>query len=168
MKEMDPSEATEFEKQMRKDDDLLIEVESLRATNKKLSGLPQKNPPKNLVKNIVNDAKQIQLTNTKFYNFNLILRRGVAAVFLLVAFSGGGYYYYSGLSGSEQPIQQSTENIEPWVDRNEILRFSEAEQATESTLQSEFTRSFDRLQLVTEPKRNSSASNRVLLTGSSN
>ena len=32
MKEMDPSEEMEFEKQMREDENLLIEVESLRAT----------------------------------------------------------------------------------------------------------------------------------------
>lgn len=85
-----------------------------------------------------------------------------------MAFTGGGYYYYSGFSASEQPVQQNAENIEPWVDRNEVLRFSESEQAAESVLQSEFTRSFDKLQLVTEPNGNYGAGNRVLLTGSSN
>lgn len=167
MKEMDPSEATEFEKHMREDENLLIEVESLRATGRRLSALPHKNPPELLTEKILNDAKKLQLTNSKSYNFNFILRKGVAAVFLLVAFTGGGYYYFSGSSASEQPVQQNTENVEPWVDRNEVLRFSESEQAAETVLQSEISRSFDKLQLVKEPNGNYGTGNRVLLTGSS-
>ena len=65
MKEMDPSEEMEFEKMMREDENLLIEVESLRATNRKLSDLPSKNPPKQLIKNISDDLKQLQATKQK-------------------------------------------------------------------------------------------------------
>ena len=60
MKEMDPSEEMEFEKKIREDENLLIEVESLRATNRKLAGLPLQNPPKHLTQKIANEAKQLK------------------------------------------------------------------------------------------------------------
>ncbi|HBX67193.1 MAG TPA: hypothetical protein DEG32_13925, partial [Balneolaceae bacterium] len=96
MKEMDPSEEMEFEKQMREDENLLIEVESLRATQKRLSALSTKNPPQNLTKKISDEAKQLQsekLRSSK--NITFFLKRGLAAAILLAAFTGGGYYLYS-------------------------------------------------------------------------
>lgn len=168
MKEMDPSEETEFEKQMREDENLLIEVESLRATKRKLSALPNQNPPKDLTKNIVDDAKQLRLNNSKLSGFNYFLKKGIAAAFLLVAFSGGAYYYYIDFTNPGIPVQNNVENVEPWVDRNEVLRFSDGQQALEASMQSEFTKSFDKLQLVTKPNGNSGSGNKVLLTGSSN
>lgn len=172
MREMDPSEEMEFEKLMREDEDLLIEVESLRATNRRLSALPQKNPPEHLTKQIADDAKQLQ--SKKIYNTNNIaffLKRGLAAAILLSAFTGGYYYYsdYSEASNSSMPATSERENIEPWVDRNEIIRFSESQQAVESSaIQTDFTKSYEKLQLVNDPMGNSSGNNGIMLTGSSN
>lgn len=169
MKEMDPSEEMEFEKQLREDENLLIEVESLRATNRKLSALSEKNPPQHLTKKIADDAKQLQSerVNNSFYNISFLFKKGFAAAILLAAFTGG-YYYYSGSTEISQKVAPDTENVDPWVDRNEILRFSDNEQPAQSpALQVDFTKSYEKLQLVNDPATNRTSNDRVLLTGSS-
>ncbi|MDZ7807150.1 MAG: hypothetical protein U5K71_08535 [Gracilimonas sp.] len=171
MKEMDPSEELEFEKQMREDEDLLIEVESLRATNKKLSALPDQNPPEHLIDNISQQAEQAAQRNSGF-TFKNIIVRGAAAAFLLASLAGG-YIYYSPVtaveSGSTNIANDRT--VEPWVDRNDILRYAGEVPNTaesETTMHPDLLKSYDKLQLVSEPMGNTGSSKRILLTGSSN
>ncbi|MBD3615505.1 MAG: hypothetical protein HUJ22_02955 [Gracilimonas sp.] len=169
MKEMDPSEEMEFEQEMREDEDLLIEVESLRATNRKLSVLPHKHPPKNLIQKVTNDAKHQQSKHIRSTtSIPFLIKRGIAAAILLSAFTGG-YYYYSGLPDSA-PSQTSsnTENVEPWVDRNEIIRFSEGQQTIQPTIQADLNKSYEKLQLVNDPSGNNTSGSGILLTGSPN
>lgn len=175
MKEMDPSEEMEFEKQIREDENLLIEVESLRATKRKLSDMPQLNPPEHLTKKIADEAKQIQQTKlNKSQNITYFLRRGIAAACLLAAFSGGYFYLWDSAEMTESPNAviessvSSTEAVEPWVDRNDILRFPENIQSAEtSVLEAEFSKSYNKLQLVNDPRSGVTGSNGILLTGSS-
>ncbi|WP_421774879.1 hypothetical protein [Gracilimonas sp.] len=170
MKEMDPSEEMEFEKLMREDEDLLIEVESLRATKRRLSGLPLKTPPENLTQKITNDAKQLRsdsLKNSK--NITFFLKRGIAAAILLAAFTGGGYYFYNGEANTAPASASDSQTIEPWVDRNEILRFSGDQPVSQSaSLKSDMDKSYDKLELVNDLNGSSNAGSGILLTGSSN
>ena len=170
MKEMDPSEEMEFEKLMREDEDLLIEVESLRATKRRLSGLPHKTPPEQLTQKITNDAKQLQSdTLRKSKNITFFIKRGIAAAILLAAFIGGGYYFYTDGSEITPSVSSDSKTIEPWVDRNEILRFSGDQPVNQSAaLKSDLDKSYEKLELVNDPNANSSAGNGILLTGSSN
>lgn len=169
MKEMDPSEEMEFEQQMREDGDLLIEVESLRATNRKLSALPHKTPPADLTANIAEKAKEVQskrISGTP--NIVFFIKRGIAAAILLGAFTGG-YMYYSDYSSSQPSQSFGNEAVEPWVDRNEILRFSADQQAEQSSiLDTDLDRSYEKLQLVSDPTGTNFSGNGILLTGSSN
>ncbi|MEX2478677.1 MAG: hypothetical protein WD357_09590 [Gracilimonas sp.] len=171
MKEMDPSEEMEFEKQMRKDENLLIEVESLRASNRKLSDLPHKNPPEELTKSITQQAVQIQSQkNTSTTDITFFIKRGIA-VAILLSVCTGGYIYYSGYTETqlESSTVNDTENVEPWVDRNEILRFSEGQQIEQSSaIQADLNRSYQKLQLVNDPSSGNSSGNSILLTGSPN
>ena len=171
MKEMDPSEEMEFEKLMREDEDLLIEVESLRATKRRLSGLSLKTPPKHLTQKITDDAKQLQsekLNNSTKLTF--FLKRGIAAAILLAVFTGGGYFLYT----DEAPVENTTpmsadiEKVEPWVDRNEILRFSDRQLPAQSaSIQSDLNKSYEKLELVNDLNGSSNSGNGILLTGSS-
>lgn len=168
MKEMDPSEELEFEKLMREDEDLLIEVESLRATNKKLSALPHLDPPDNIVENISKEAEQKARQNSG-YNYKNIFVRGAAAAVLLASLTGGYMYYNSMPVDSGTPTVANNQTIEPWVDRNDVLRYAGEEPSTsESTIHPDLLKSYDKLQLVSEPMGNTSPTNRILLTGSSN
>ncbi len=168
MKEMDPSEELEFEKQMREDEDLLIEVESLRATKRRLSALPDLNPPKHIIDNLSEEAAKAAQKNAGFSFNNLFIKAAAAAI--LLASLTGGFIYYSSMP-TENPVTNasSSQTIEPWVDRNDILRYAgEAPQNSETTIHPDLLKSYDRLQLVSEPMGNTSPSNRILLTGSSN
>ena len=173
MKEMDPSEEMEFEKQMREDEDLLIEVESLRATNRKLSALSPKNPPIHVTQSIADEVKQIQADRRKkSFNITYFLKRGVAAAILVAGLTGGFYYYSSSsLENSPNSVSKTTEmndKVEPWVDRNEILRFQDALQPVQNQdVQGEMNRSYEKLQLVNDPSGKTSAGG-IMLTGSSN
>jgi hypothetical protein len=170
MKEMDPSEEMEFEKLMREDEDLLIEVESLRATKRRLSGLSLKLPPPQLTQKITDDAKQLQsdsLKKTK--NITFFLKRGIAATILLAAFTGGGYYFYNGGADTAPTTTSDSQAIEPWVDRNEILRFSGDQPMSQSaSLKSDMVKSLEKLELVNDLSGSSNAGSGILLTGSSN
>lgn len=170
MKEMDPSEEMEFEKLMREDEDLLIEVESLRATKRRLSGLPLKTPPQKLTQKITDDAKQLQSDSLKkSKNITFFLKRGIAAAILLAAFTGGGYYFYTGEADTVPATASDSQTIEPWVDRNEILRFSGDQPVSQSaSLKSDMDKSYDKLELVNDLNGSSNAGSGILLTGSSN
>ncbi|MBO6586120.1 MAG: hypothetical protein JJ953_08465 [Gracilimonas sp.] len=170
MKEMDPSEEMEFEKLMREDEDLLIEVESLRATKRRLSGLPLKTPPQKLTQKITDDAKQLQSDSLKkSKNITFFLKRGIAAAILLAAFTGGGYYFYTGEAVTFPATASDSQTIEPWVDRNEILRFSGDQPVSQSaSLKSDMDKSYDKLELVNDLNGSSNAGSGILLTGSSN
>src|SRR5690554_5770159 len=93
MKEMDPSEELEFEHLMREDENLLIEVESLRATYKRTSQLSIKNPPEFLTRKILNDLKQLPSSSLKNKNKSIMMAaKGLAAAVVIAALSGGYYY----------------------------------------------------------------------------
>lgn len=168
MKEMDPSEELEFEKQMREDEDLLIEVESLRATKKKLSALPDLTPPKDITNNIAQKAEEAAKQNAG-YSFKSIFVRAAVAAALLASLTGG-YLYYSSIPAETGSTNiANSQAVEPWVDRNDILRYAGEEPSTsETAVHPDLLKSYEKLQLVSEPMGNTSSSNRVLLTGSSN
>ncbi|MEX0719168.1 MAG: hypothetical protein WD059_00785 [Balneolaceae bacterium] len=168
MKEMDPSEELEFEQLMREDENLLIEVESLRVTNRKIDQIPLKNPPKSLTKKIANEVNQLQSERIKKSNHIYhMLKTGIAATILVGALSGG-YYYLSGVSEINTSTPASAEDVTPWVDRNEVLRYTNTSQSVNSpALDTEVLKSYEKLQLV----RSSSGDKNNLgihLTGSSN
>ena len=69
MQEMDPAEEIEFEREMLKNQDLLIEVESLRRTDKKLGKLPLINPPNDCFRtNKTKCCKGTKRKNTRIKN----------------------------------------------------------------------------------------------------
>lgn len=170
MREMDPSEEMEFEKLIREDEDLLIEVESLRATKRKLSALPRKNPPEHLTNKVAYSAKQLQSKKiNKAKTISFVVKRGIAAALLVSAFSGGYYYYNTGVADSAARETTPKERVAPWVDRNEILKFPENQSASiPAGMEVEFNKSFQKLQLVNDPAVTKSGNSGIMLTGSPN
>ena len=58
MKEMDPSEELLMERAMMEDEDLLIEVESMRQTLQKLDQLPKMDPPSDVAEAVMEKAAE--------------------------------------------------------------------------------------------------------------
>lgn len=144
MKELDPSEAVLFERKMMEDDDLLIEVECMRKTLRRLDNLPEVDPPAHLTDMIVHKAAarksspshtiipfNSQQSQTKYY---------AAAAILAVGVTFGVLSLESGLNQEKkQPNSSMTaevqsrnvqnrdvgrSSVKPWVDRNNVLYFT--------------------------------------------
>ncbi|MGN8226857.1 hypothetical protein [Gracilimonas sp. BCB1] len=88
---------------------------------------------------------------------------------MLSAFTGGGYYFYNGEADTAPASVSDSQTIEPWVDRNEILRFSGDQPVSQSaSLKSDMDKSYDKLELVNDLNGSSNSGSGILLTGSSN
>lgn len=157
-KEMDPSEAMLLEQEMLEDEDLLIEVESMRRTLKKLERLPNYEPPKYLSEKIVQDAieyqnqQPLQLANiheasrsTKFFAAAAFILVGVVFIGMNFQLDNGGAASVDNNSSSSSSTQvraaqmsggnsgqQAESANRPWIDRQDILRY-QLDEASENT-----------------------------------
>ena len=172
MQEMDPAEEIEFEREMLKNQDLLIEVESLRRTDKKLGKLPLINPPNVVLEQIKQNAVRIQKEKTQrsktlFFNFTRALA-SVAAVFMILSIT---LYYYTNLKITlidKTSTIQATKNsiVLPWVDKNEIIKFAGTEYRSVPTdeFDEEINHSFNKLKLVDNKTGFTSNNKKIILT----
>lgn len=198
MKEMDPSEELLMERAMMEDEDLLIEVESMRQTLKKLDKLPKKNPPSELTDQIMEQAAaQAQKNRTStISSFKPAFKYAVAATIALTLTAGGAWFYIgsegenrqqlSTASASDaetevttggsgfaldtqlfQTIMAQEEEIEPWVDRNNVLHFN-GQTRDDTSYEALLEESQQKLRLIDQPSVNSRPAQSFQLTGSSN
>ncbi|MBO6537270.1 MAG: hypothetical protein JJ966_13690 [Balneolaceae bacterium] len=181
MREMDPAEEIEFERAMMKDQNLLIEVESLRKTYQKLGKLPLTTPPQNLVDEITNNAVGEQRKRINKNNkFLQTLTKAVASIAAAVLVISVGTHFYGATSAEEnnQPgtveatSQSSVANTisQPWVDRNEVIEFAGTSVQNQNTTEVENDRleSFEKLRLVNSETGFSPPNRKVVLTSTSN
>ncbi len=198
MKEMDPSEELLMERAMMEDEDLLIEVESMRQTLKKLDKLPEKNPPSELTDQIMEQAAaQAQKNRTStISSFKPAFKYAVAATIALTLTAGGAWFYIgsegenrqqlSTTSASDaetevttggsgfaldtqlfQTIMAEEEEVEPWVDRNNVLHFN-GQTLDDTSYEALLEESQQKLRLIDQPSVNSRPARSFQLTGSSN
>ena len=179
MREMDPSEEIEFEREMMSDENLLIEVESLRCTLQKVGKLPARSAPKLVLDNVVADAIKAQQQNIKeSQRFAGWLTRSVAAAAVVILTVSTGYYVMndaptnsaetpSTVSTSSMSPQIKTKNIQPWVDRNEVISVTDQTNAIRSQkLDQDYTESYNKLILVRDSQQSSSPNREILYTNS--
>lgn len=157
MKEMDPSEEVLMERAMMEDEDLLIEVESMRQTLHKLDKLPEVKPPSHLTASIIEQAaKHKEHKRKKNLSVMPAIKYTVAAAVALTVTAGSFWLYYDenendtagqNIVSEMQPVTEanninsssligtrnfdasilpvSDNEISPWVDRNNIIRFED-------------------------------------------
>lgn len=172
MREMDPSEEVEFERQMMRDENLLIEVESLRSTYKKLDNLPLKKPPKNISDKVLKEAVEARRKeinrNNRLINW---LGKSVAVAAMLLLTISAGYHFFGEAISTPVNIQDTTVNtanvVQPWVNRNEVLRISDSQNAIRSgQLDEAYSESFNKLILVEDKAVLVNSGQQILLTNS--
>lgn len=179
MREMDPSEEIEFEHEMMSDENLLIEVESLRCTYQKMGKLPVQSAPKQVLDNVVADAIKAQQQYIKeSQRFTGWLTRSVAAAAVVILTVSTGYYVINDTTtnNAETPTavsknslnpQIKTKTIQPWVDRNEVITVTDQTNAIRSQkLDQDYTESYNKLILVRDSQDNSSPKREILYTNS--
>jgi hypothetical protein len=195
MKEMDPSEELLMEQAMMSDENLLIEVESMRQTYSKLDGLPKLEPPSHLQQSVLKQASEYAEKKRKS-NTSLIpaFKYAVAATLALTITAGGTWLYVGSeeqnqtpAASAETPAQSlspqnsilfnnniqtasaTASDIEPWIDRNNILHFEDQfNNQGISGYENILNRSTQKLQLIEQPVLNYGPVKSIQLTGSAN
>lgn len=192
MKEMDPSEELLMERAMMEDDDLLIEVESLRQTLRRLDDLPEKNPPRGLTESII--AKAAKHKEGKRSSFTLIsfdpLKYAAAASVMIATALGSFWLMQDNSATPNQPTNQiestsastvtnsilsntfrmspvnlESDDTDPWIDRDNMIRFEDGQNQATADFETIFRNSFDKLTPLTEPFSEETAPQRVHMTG---
>lgn len=177
--EMDPSEKVEFERLLRKNENLLIEVESLRNVSNKIDELPRISAPDSVLQSICENASvnnnSTKLVRSKPFYF-------ATAALLSIGFMAGALMIESDVVensagnaavGSVGSVQATASNsqaakseereITPWVDENDVIHFTGVESERSDSL---LKNSYQRLTPVTNPSQSSSYQRNLHLTGS--
>lgn len=202
MKEMDPSEELLMERAMMEDEDLLIEVESMRQTLQKLDKLPQVEPPKEVTDSIMEKASKHAAERRKANrSFKPMYKYAVAAT-LALTITAGGTWFFIGQSGKENAgkmsqvsqtqadpsvpavnesdkLRMASSNnlqevsaksgdykVEPWVDRNEILRFGDQFDKGNNEFDALLKNATKKLHLIDQPDITNHRVKSIQLTGS--
>lgn len=140
LNELDPAEVLIVEQAMKDDSNVLIEIESLRSTLRKLEKLPEYAPPEKVREQILKKAAEASSRRKKIIINRIQWAGYLAAAIVLIGF---GFNYFDGSEQvttmqegsatlSNQPvIQTPSETIqaaapaaEPWVDRQNILHIN--------------------------------------------
>lgn len=177
-KEMDPSEKVEFERLLRKNENLLIEVESLRNISNRINELPEISAPDSILQSVCEQAleknRSSKFVRSKPFYFATaaLLSIGFMAGALMIESDETANNAGNASVGSVGSIHTNASNISagttdreisPWVDENEIIHYTGVESERPDSL---LENSYRRLTPVTNPSQNSSYQRNLHLTGS--
>ncbi len=182
-KEMDPSERVEFERLLNENENLLIEVESLRSVSSRLDQLPAISAPDHVLESVYSTASQKAVSSKRSIYKPLFL---AAAAVVALGFTAGALVYDTGNSPSvsgtasvgaigafnpeiqpgETTTGQTNQNS-TWIDRNEVIHFTgNSGTVTSSDRDSLLQNSYQRLTPVHDPAHNRAIQRNLHLTGS--
>src|SRR5690625_1915714 len=102
--EMDPSEQMEFERELEQNQNLLIEVETLRKVSGRLQDIRLMDPPAELVEQIYDQASRAHASGTRSRNW---WRWGSAAAILLISASMSSYMLLPMAVSEDQPAEEN-------------------------------------------------------------
>lgn len=173
MREMDPSEEIEFEREMMSNENLLIEVESLRSTYNKVKKLPLKQTPKEVLDRVKEQAILDQQNKLR-RSFKMIgwLGKSVAAAATILLIVSAGIFFLDPFTESPGANQSnigfiSGDPVQPWVDRNEVIKVSDRMDAIRArNIGEEYEKSYDKLIPVNQVNSPAKQRQGVLLTSS--
>jgi len=159
----------------------LIEVESLRKVNQRLSELPEIKPPAHLTRRILHDATDYYYKKEKKRSRKVYL--SVAATVIVIFFAGGIFVYEqennSSSDGAGQAAvttsaptfdlnsESSSNGLSPWVDNNQEIHFNDRfDSESAARFDSIMNISFERLKPVQDMDRRNDRARGLHLTGS--
>lgn len=186
--EMDPSEEVEFERSLNENENLLIEVESFRKVAERLSDLPVVEPPKEICDSICSMAANRSESRSSwhrplFFAAAAVIFAGFTATALITgpeqsparadqtvqasASSGTVLQTPSASSSTQLANQTNAAKPVPWIDNNDVIRFSDRIGQTEAaSFDSIFRSSYQRLTPLTETDPIRGMQRQLQLTGS--
>jgi len=173
MREMDPSEEIEFEREMMSNENLLIEVEILRSTYNKVKKLPLKQPPTEILDKIREQAVSTQKKNIRS-SLNLFgwLGKAVAVAATLLLLLSSGFYFFEPVANVFNTTENNAQvlpntSVQPWVDRNQVIKVSDRIDAIKAqNIGDDYEKSYDKLILINQVESPAQQRQGVLLTSS--
>lgn len=184
-REMDPSEEMEFEREIEENANLLIEVESLKKVNERLNDLPELSAPAEVLERVMQAAysKQVKPASRRipplYYAAAALLLAGFTAGALFLeaetqntgaentASAGTSVLQLENRSAGVAASPQTRQHVAPWVDNNEVIRFTDRLRPVESaSIDSIIRDSYQRLTPVTDPQQSRYYQRNLHLTGS--
>ena len=194
MDEMDPSEKISFEKRIRLNQDLLIEVESLKKTWEKTNAYPSFESPERVKEAIFAKAEASINASSKRWNWIPLHGFKVAASFLVMATAIIAWNTWmptnqpenTGSLNTPNEVQQSNaplttakesgigndanetaNEITPWVDHNHIIRVAGTTDfnLSQSSEINSTSQQNSKLRLVNDKTGYTGQSRKILLTG---
>ena len=180
MKEMDPSEEVLMERAMMEDDDLLIEVESMRQTLHRLDDLPEKKPSADLSASIIQQAAEHKEQGrswphvpTQVYKYAAVLLIGMglgSGVWLMIDSSPSGNDATNAAAIVTDFANTSTQQTDtkPWVDRENVIYYQDMFNRQSSDYNAILETSMQKLTPVDGSFRSNTGTRNLQLTGSSN
>lgn len=159
LEEMDPAEKVEFEREMASNPDLTIEVESIRRMKSKLNSLPNLHPPKHIRESVLSVAADQASKKHGFkggyYLSAAVVILGLTTGALILQNSTDESFPANSRSASMSmgnEISQTGEtrksDIQPWIDRQDVLRISGFESISNSVQLREIGNSYEKLKPV--------------------
>lgn len=183
--EMDPAEKLEFERDLKVDENLLIEVETLRKVSTKLHRMDSVQPPDEVVDAVLRSLEVRKKVagnrrSKKFVYFSAaaILLTGLSYGFILTgdvdsessknsgSASIGTFQNILPTSMSNGTRASAADKLMPWVDHNDVLHFRDGLYGEASSVDSIFRQSFQKLTPITNPSQSPTARQNLHLTGS--
>lgn len=179
MKEMDPSEEVLMERAMMEDDDLLIEVESMRQTLQRLDDLPDREPPADLSASVIRQAADQKNAApwphipTQVYKYAAVLLIGVgigSGVWLITGSSPSDATDATNAANIATEFNESAQktNVEPWVDRENVIYYQDMFSRQASDYNAILETSMQKLTPVDGSFRSNTTTRNLQLTGSHN
>lgn len=144
--ELDPSEELLVEQAMINDEDMLIEVESLRQTLKKCEQLPYFSAPEHIIDAVMENAASYTPHTPKRIGYTSFRRYSYAAAATVLISAGVTWYSYTQDAGSavvmemvDAPGLNVEQRVQPWIDNRDILHVNTAGFGTAAQLDSAIT-----------------------------
>jgi len=186
--EMDPSERLEFERELQEDENLLIELESLKRVACNLNGLNCIEPPEAIVNYVKAQAERTSENSTETGSFKYLFASAAVTLFAVMIY--GAVFLQdqrtassSGTQGNEPSVSSltaagdfsdtrpesdgSADDISPWVDHDEVIHFHERfNRGSVASVDSMFNSSFDKLTRVNSSETLQRVQQQIHLTGS--
>jgi hypothetical protein len=171
MKELDPSEEHMVEEMMVEDENVLIDVESLRQTYRKLDTLPFYEAPSEVLDRVMEQAEHYcavpEARKIRYLTIRKVSYAAAAAMLVGVGLNWSGPAHtdnnipVANIAESQIPVQVLPTDSRPWVDNRDILHINAAGFLGSGLADS----TAGRLRLVDTEQTNATQHRQVHLTG---
>lgn len=186
--EMDPSERLEFERELQKDDNLLIELETLKKTAGCLTGFRCIDPPQSVVNRVKKEAASNCKKGSGSGSYRYLLASAAITLAAVMVYGMLNIQDEQSMTGSEAdnngPSQatisssgsfssvsanssETSDEVSPWVDHDEVIHFHERfNRGSVASVDSMFNNSLQKLTRVQHSGTIQQVQQQIHLTGS--